>query len=130
MKLHWIEKSLRSKFNVIEFVALVNTDNNFEELKKQLLKSKLDFYTPNDRYVIEDNDTHFFMPGCSYSLSWYNLIQTFLDTDIPLSSMIVLYNGYGLLEKIMPLIPSNLQKQSCFPRIIDRKSDCWITVEI
>ena len=124
--MYWVKTALQSKFNVIEFIDANAIDSNFEDLKKQLLKSKLDCYTPNDRYVIDDDDTHYYLPGCSYSLTWYNMIKTFLDADIPLSSMIIFYNGYGLLEQILPLIPAELQNQQCFPYIIDRKSDCWL----
>jgi hypothetical protein len=124
--MYWVKTALQSRFNVIEFVDVYKIDNNFEDLKKQLLRSKLDFYTPNDRYVIDDDDTHYYLPGCSYSLSWYNIIQTFLDVDIPLSSIIIFYNGHGLLEQILPLIPHELQDLKCVPYIIDRKSDCWL----
>ena len=109
-------------------VKNVWSDNNFDQLKTQLLKSKLSHYTPNDRYVIEDNDTHYYLPGCSYSLTWYNIIQTFLDIDIPLSSIIVFYNGYDLLERIMPLIPKELQNAQSVPTVVDLQSSCWMTV--
>ena len=95
-------------------------------VKAQLLKSKLDSYTPNDRYVIFDSDTHYYVDGCSYSLTWYNIIKTFLDTDIPLNSIIVAHNGYGLLQQLLELIPKDLQEQNCVPHVIDQKSNVWL----
>jgi len=102
-------------------------DNDFNLVKQQLLTSKLDCYTPNDRYIMFDDDTHYYVDGCSYSLTWYNIIKTFLDVDIPLSSIIVLHNGYGLLQELATLIPKQLQEQNCMPVVIDRRSSCWLS---
>ena len=121
-----IEK-LNQKFNVVEYVYLGKTDDNFAQLKEQLLQSRLEEYTPNDRYVIFDDDIHYYLDNSSFSLTWYNIIKTFLDIDVPLSSVIVFYNGTGLLEQILPLIPQELQDRNCVPTIIDNKSSCWIT---
>ena len=122
----WMMDKLDQKFNVVEYINLLQVENHFEIIKQQLLLSKLESYTKNDRYVMFDHDTHYYIDGCSYSLSWFNIVKTFLDTDIPLDSLIVFYNGSGLLEQILPLIPRELQDQNCIPTIIDNRSECWI----
>lgn len=122
----WMIERLDQKFNVIEYIDIFKIDNDFEILKQQLLLSKIESYTKNDRYVIIDNDTHYYLDNCSYSLTWYNVIKTFLDVDIPLSSIIVFYNGSKLLEQILPLIPQELQDRNCVPTVIDNKSSCWV----
>lgn len=130
---HWTEfwattnEKLEKKFNVVEHIHLIKEDEDLEPLKQRLLRSKLKSYTKNDRYVIVDDDTHYYTDSCSYSLTWYNLVKIFLDTDIPLSSIIVFHNGSGLLEQILPLIPKELQDQNCVPAIIDLRSSCWVT---
>lgn len=123
----WVTEKLEKKFNVVEHIDLIVEDQDFELLKQRLLRSKLKSYTKNDRYVIVDAESGYYMDGCPYSLTWYNIIKTFLDTDIPLSSIIVFYNGSRLLEQILPLVPKELQDQNCVPTIIDNRSNCWIT---
>ena len=123
----WVTEKLEKKFNVVEHIDLGVEDQDFESLKQKLLCSKLKSYTKNDRYVIVDAESGYYMDGCPYSLIWYNIIKTFLDTDIPLSSIIVFHNGSGLLEQILPLIPKELQDQNCVPAIIDLRSSCWVT---
>ena len=123
----WMINKLDQKFNVVEYINLIVIDNDFDIFKRQLLLSKLEMYTKDDRYVIFDDDTHYYINNCSYSLTWYNIIKTFLDVDIPLSSIIVFYNGNGLSEQLSNLIPSELKDQNCVPTIIDNRSSCWIT---
>ena len=120
-------EKLEKKFNVVEHIHLIKEDEDLEPLKQRLLRSKLKSYTKNDRYVMIDDDTHYYTDGSLYSLTWYNIVKTFLDTDIPLSSIIVFYNGSGLLEQILPLIPKELQDQGCIPTIVDLRSSCWVT---
>ena len=127
MLYQWVTEKLEKKFNVVEYYDLFSEDQDFELLKQKLLRSKLNSYTKNDRYVLVDAESSYYMDGCPYSLTWYNIVKTFLDTDIPLSSIIVFYNGSGLLEQILPLIPKELQEQNCVPTIIDNRSSCWIT---
>jgi hypothetical protein len=122
----WIIDKLDRKFNVVEYIDLLSVDTDFEMLKQELLLSRLDSYTKNDRYVIFDEDTHYYIDGCSYSLTWYNIIKMFLDADIPLNSIIVFYNGSGLLEQILTLIPRELQNENCIPTIIDNRSKLWL----
>ncbi len=122
----WMIDKLDRKFNVVEYIDLLSVDTDFEMLKQELLLSRLDSYTKNDRYVIFDEDTHYYIDGCSYSLTWYNIIKMFLNIDIPLDSLIVFYNGSGLLEQILTLIPRELQNENCIPTIIDNRSKLWL----
>ena len=123
----WAIDKLDNKFDVIEYINLGMIDHDIDALRKQLLLTKLDSYTTKHRYIIFDDDTHYYLDDCSYSLTWHNIIKTFLDVDIPLWLLLVFYNGSGLLDQLLPLIPKEQQGPDCLPYVVENTSEYWIT---
>ena len=106
---------IQQKFNVLNTITVLDIDNDMNKLVSMLNQNYV--FNPNDRYVVLDPDTHYYMPNAKYSLTWFNIIKTFLNLDIPLWTMIVVYNGTNLQEQFDILIPKSLHDQ--MPTVID-----------
>tara|TARA_R110000868_G_scaffold411120_1_gene701874 strand:+ start:58 stop:606 length:549 start_codon:yes stop_codon:yes gene_type:complete len=106
---------IQQKFNVLNTIKVLNIDDDMNKLVSMLNQNYV--FNPNDRYVVLDTDTHYYMPDAKYSLAWFNIIKTFLHLDIPLWTMIVVCNGTNLQEQLDILIPKSLHDQ--MPTVID-----------
>ena len=112
--------ALSSKFNILDIIDLTEVDFNFELLATRLTKTKKTHFDAKDCYLIGHLDTDYYLPNCPYGLSMFNLIRTFLHNNIPLNTMVLLTNHFGIKKELEILIPKEMHKHN-FPTIID---DC------
>ena len=112
--------TLKEYINIIDIIDIVHFDQNFDLLKDRLLQTKKEVYTPKDFYVIKHYDPQYYLPHCNYSLTTFNLVQTFLEVDISLGQTIIFTNNPGYLEEFKLLIPDRLHQYS-LPIVVD---DC------
>jgi hypothetical protein len=106
---------IKQNFNIIEHIKVLDIDENYDLLAQKLLQDHV--YRPEDRYLIEDTDTHYYLPNCDYSLTWFNIIKTFLDKDVPLWTIITVSNCINLKQQLYNIVPAELH--SYMPTIID-----------
>jgi|APSaa5957512535_1039671.scaffolds.fasta_scaffold08608_5 hypothetical protein len=117
------------KFNIIHIFDLGLIDHDFDILKQHLQKTKKKQYQPDDKYLIMHYDTDYYLPGCSYGLSIYNLIKTFVESDIPFSTILFITNHVGIKQEFLTLIPK-LEHRYNFPTIVDNCVTCLTSASI
>jgi hypothetical protein len=109
---------LNNKYNILGYWDLVMIDQNFDLFEHELLSTRKECYNLNDFYIIVHGDTDYYLPHCSYGLSIFNLVRSFMHVDISLSKLIFITNHYGIKSEFEQLIPEGMQDYN-FPKIID-----------
>lgn len=99
------QKAIYNKYTIIDHIHLLDVDHNFGILETQLAKTKKDYYHPTDRYIIEHFDTDYYLPDFPYGLSLYNLFTVFKRLDIPLFTMLLATNSFGIEQEVVALSP-------------------------
>lgn len=112
--------ALSAKFNLLDIIELTDVDSDFDLLATRLAKTKKTHFNSKDRYLIGHLDTDYYLPHCPYGLSMFNLVRTFLHNDIPLNTLILFTNHFGIRKEFEILIPKEMHEHN-FPTIID---DC------
>ena len=102
--------TLREYINIIDIIDILHFDQDFDKLMDQLLKTKKEVYAPKDFYVIKHYDPQYYLPHCKYSLTTFNLVQTFQEIDISLGRTIIVTNNPGYLDEFKLLIPDRLHQ--------------------
>lgn len=100
------QAALYSKYKIVDRIKLLTVDYDFKLLEEWLIKSKKDFYCQNERYIIEHFDTDYYLPEFPYGVSLYNLINAFKKIDIPLFTLLIVTNSFGIKDEINALIPN------------------------
>ena len=108
----------KKTYNVLATLRLANFDHDFTKLEDLLQSTYKYEYAHNDRYIIEHSDTDYYLPGCPYGLSIFNLVRVFLYLDIPLYTLLFITNHRGISKEFEFLIPKNMHEHN-FPTIID-----------
>ena len=96
---------LNNKYKIIDHVNLLSVDFDFALLEKFLNKTKKSYYQANERYIIEHFDTDYYLPEFPYGLTLYNLFIAFKKLDIPLFTMLIITNSFGIEHEINALAP-------------------------
>ena len=112
--------TLREYINIVDILRLHQFNQNFNLLKDQLIQTKKEVYAPKDFYVIHYYDSQYYLPHCKYSLTTFNLVQTFQEIDISLGRAIIVINNPGYLDEFKLLIPDELHQYN-LPIVFD---DC------
>ena len=118
--------ALSAKFNILDIIELTEVDNDFELLVTRLTKTKKTHFDSKDRYLVGHLDTDYYLPSCPYGLGMLNLVRTFLHNDIPLNTLILLTNHFGIKRELEILIPKEMHEHN-FPTIID---DCILVANM
>jgi hypothetical protein len=112
--------TLREYINIVDILNVYQVDQDFDLLKDKLIQTKKEVYAPKDFYVIKHYDPQYYLPHCKYSLTTFNLVQTFQEIDISLGRVIIVTNNPGYLDEFKLLIPDKLH-QCDLPIVFD---DC------
>lgn len=97
-------RAIYSKFNIVAHVNFLNFDSNFSKLEEWLLAVKKDCYSPNDRILVEHFDTDYYFRDFPYGLYLYNLISAFKNLDIPLFTLLLVTNHFGIKRELDRLV--------------------------
>lgn len=106
---------IESHFNVLKTIIITKVDHDLTVMEEMV--AGIEVYSADDRYLIIDPDTHYYLPGLEYSLTWFNIIKSFIRLGIPLWTIIVISNGANLEQQFKHIVPSNMQ--STMPTVID-----------
>lgn len=93
-----------NKYNVLGNLRLVANDTDFENVERKLSLLKKDSYESNDRIVIEHFDTDYYLDEFPYGLTMYNLFTVFRKLDIPLFTMLMVTNSFGIKHEVYRLV--------------------------
>lgn len=93
-----------SKYNIIAHVNFLDFDRDFSILEALLRDVKKDYFEPNDRILVEHFDTDFYLNNFSHGFNLYNLIAAFKNIDIPLFTLLLVTNHFGIKEELGRLL--------------------------
>jgi len=100
------QEAVYRKYNVLDHFEFKNFDSDWHWLESQLKSNKKDVYGPTDRYIIEHQDTDYYLLNdFAYGVGLYNLFNVFKNLDIPLYTMLLYTNHFGISQEIECLAP-------------------------
>lgn len=96
--------AIYKKYNVLDHYEFKEFDSDWFALENHLKTIKKDVYCPTDRYIVEHQDTDYYLINeFSYGFGLYNLINVFKNLDIPLYTLLLFTNHYGISNEIHKL---------------------------
>lgn len=96
---------LYSKFDILGHFEMKWFDSDWPSLESHLHSIRLDHYTPRQKYIIEHFDTDYYHPDFKNGFWITNLISAFKHVDIPLHSLLLFTNHFGIEQEIHSLAP-------------------------
>jgi hypothetical protein len=102
--------AIYSKYNIVSHTSFLNFDQDILSLEDYLLKSKKDSFNHNDRIIVEHMDTDYYIPDFPYGVTLYNLIKAFVRLDIPLFTLLLFTNHFGIEKEVLELLPNQEDK--------------------
>lgn len=105
---------LYKKYNVVGHLEFKQFDHDFLSLEEYLQQRRKDTFDLFDRFIIEHVDTDYYIDGFPYGFNLYNLFTAFKKVDIPLFTMLLFTNNFGIEEEVKELI----EDYNDFPTII------------
>ncbi len=108
-------KVLYNKYKILSHIQFKAFDKDFKILEDHLLALKKDRFDANERIIIEHQDTDYYLPDFPYGIGLYNLFTAFKKTDIPLFTMLLFTNHFGIKKEVQALAPD----QNNTPTVIE-----------
>lgn len=97
---------LYKKYKILGHLEFKMFDQDFSILEKYLIKHKKEQYDFNERFIIEHIDTDFYLPDFPYGFNLYNLVYAFQSADIPLFTLLLFTNHFGIKKELDRLVPT------------------------
>ena len=94
---------LYSKYKILGHLEFKMFDEDFSVLEDYLRKLKKDSFDFNERIIIEHVDCDFYLPEFPYGFNLYNLITAFRTVDIPLFTLLLFTNHFGIHKELSKL---------------------------
>jgi hypothetical protein len=95
-----IRELIHSKYNVVGSIDFKAFDNNFQTLRNFFIQHKKDRFDVLDRFWIEHQDTDIYISEMSTGVNLRNMFQVIFEIDIPLYTIIIWTNHFGLQKEI------------------------------
>jgi hypothetical protein len=92
--------ALNQHYNVLGTIEFKHFDCNWEVLEKFFKSTRKDEFDPLDRYIIQHQDTDVYINECSVGLNLRNFINMAIHLDIPVYTLIIWTNHFGLQKEI------------------------------
>jgi len=108
---------IKQKYNILLHVSQTNFDLNFNEFEENIKSLKKEYFLPNERILIEITDTQaydVYNKETKYGLLTRNIIDTFIEYDIPLFTMFIVTNNFYLREEINTIVPEQANNITVF----------------
>lgn len=102
-------KVLYTKFTIVGHFNFLEFDSNFPLLETWLAQLKKDHFASTDRIIIEHMDTDYYVPDFPYGFYLHNLITAFKAVDIPLFTLLLFTNHFGIEQELKSLLPHHNQ---------------------
>lgn len=97
------QTAIYARYNVLDHCKFqqFDSDSSWVLLENHLKNIKKNIYDPSDRYVIEHQDTDYYLADeFLYGIGLYNLINVFKNLDIPLFTLLLYTNHFGISKEI------------------------------
>lgn len=111
---------LQKKYNILDHLHMKWFDFDWMLLETYLTSIKLDRYLPEHKYIIEHVDTDYYHPEFKYGFWIYNLIKVFKQVDIPLHTILLFSNHFGIEKEIQDLAPDHNDRPTVISSFIAR----------
>lgn len=105
-----VAEVLRARYNILGHWNFLHFDSNFVALRTLLLAIKKERFDPQDRIIIEHQDTDFYIKECCVGINLRNFFCVVRELDIPLYLFIFYTNHFGLQKELDILSASNHKK--------------------
>lgn len=96
---------LYEKYKILGHIEFKTFDKDFTVLEDFLHLIKKDYFEPNERIIIEHVDTDYYLPEFPYGINLYNLVTAFRKVDIPLFTLLLFTNNFGISKELAQLAP-------------------------
>lgn len=91
---------LQNHYNIVGVLKIPDFDFDISYLTEFFTKNKKSVFAPNDRFIIQHQDTDIYIKECSVGINLRNLFQVLIKLDIPLYTLIIWTNHYGLQKEL------------------------------
>lgn len=91
---------LKNQFDILDIIEFTEFDTNFDILRQRLINIKKQEYQINERIVFLHFDTDFYHKRLKYGLNLYNLLEVIRNLDIPVFTIILVTNHFGIKKEI------------------------------
>jgi hypothetical protein len=98
------QEIIYKKYDILSHWRMNEFDHDFCEFEQRLLSVKKNFYAPNQRIIIEHLDTDYYFQDFDYGIGLYNLFRAFRTVDIPLFTMLLFTNNFGIKQEVNQLV--------------------------
>jgi hypothetical protein len=98
---------LYSKYTVIGHFNFLQFHSDFSILEQCLEQCQKDCFAPTDRIIIEHMDTDYYLGQFPYGLGLLNLIRAFKEVDIPLFTLLLFTNHFGIEQELDSLLSTH-----------------------
>lgn len=99
----WVDaeflSALKEKYKISNIFRVADFDQDFNLLRKQLQALKKEVYDPNDRIIVVQFDTDYYVDE-RVGVNLINLFTIWKEIDIPLWVMIYYTNNIGVSQEI------------------------------
>jgi hypothetical protein len=107
-----------AKYQVLDHIDFKWVDHDFSLLEQRLQQIKKDYFEPNARIIIEHMDADYYLDEFAYGLGLYNLFTAFRNVDIPLFTMLLFTNCFGIQKEIRRLAPDDKDRPTVIETFI------------
>lgn len=109
----------KSLYNIIGHLHFKEFDHDFHILADYLESINNRKFDINDRFIVEHIDTDFYMTNNNtIGINLYNLIEAFLKTDVPIYTLLIYTNHFGIKDEVIKILGNAYDKNN-FPTIIE-----------
>lgn len=90
-------RGINEKYSIIDEIEIISPIENFI---CSMQKWKNHVFKPDERLLLSQIETMFYLPNCSYSLELYNLHSAISALGLPTEFMVLLSNHDGIQEEL------------------------------
>ena len=112
--------ALYAKYSIIDHFEFKLFDHDMSKLEQCLQSIKKIRFNPNERIIIEHQDCDYYVDDFPYGLSLYNLFTAFKKIDIPLYTMLLFTNHFGIRKEIDRLAPDPMDRPTVIESFITK----------
>jgi hypothetical protein len=109
-----------NKYRVVLHLEFKQFDHDFAILEEQLRSIKKQSFAPNERIIIEHMDTDYYCDELACGLGLFNLFTAFQQVDIPLFTMLLFTNHFGIQREIDVLAPNASDRPTVIETFINK----------
>ena len=90
---------LSQRCNILGGAVMQEIDHDFESVAAWLHSLHRDQFDPLDRIIVVHQDSDYYLPN-RYGINLNNLFETWTNCDIPVYTMLLYTNHFGLREEV------------------------------